>query len=78
MPSSEPAARAAELRGLLSGWSHEYYVLDAPTVDDATFDLHFDELVELEREHPELAHARLADAARRRARRRSGSGRSST
>jgi DNA ligase (NAD+) len=55
LPSSDAAAaRAAELRGLLSGWSHEYYVLDAPSVDDATFDLHFDELVELEREHPEL------------------------
>jgi DNA ligase (NAD+) len=54
LPSSDAAGRAAELRGLLSQWSHEYYVLDAPSVDDATFDVHFDELVELEREHPEL------------------------
>jgi DNA ligase (NAD+) len=54
LPSSDPAARAAELRELLGRWSHEYYVLDAPTVDDAAYDLHFDELVELERDHPEL------------------------
>jgi DNA ligase (NAD+) len=47
-------ARAAELRELLTGWSHAYYVLDEPAVDDATYDRHYDELVELEREHPGL------------------------
>ncbi|HZO96042.1 MAG TPA: NAD-dependent DNA ligase LigA [Gaiellaceae bacterium] len=55
MPSSDPAARAAELRDLLNRWSHEYHVLDRPSVDDATYDRHFDELAALEREHPELA-----------------------
>jgi DNA ligase (NAD+) len=54
LPSSDPAARAAELRGLLGQWSHEYYVLDAPTVEDPVYDRHFDELVELEQAHPEL------------------------
>ena len=54
MPSSEPAARAAELRELLDRWSYEYHVLDDPSVDDATYDRHYDELVELERAHPEL------------------------
>jgi DNA ligase (NAD+) len=59
LPSSEatattPAARAAELRALLNRWSAEYYVFDAPSVDDATYDRHYDELAELEREHPEL------------------------
>ena len=29
-------------------------MLDEPSVDDATYDRHYDELVELEREHPEL------------------------
>src|SRR5213592_1031666 len=48
------AKRAAELRELLNRWSAEYYVLDEPSVDDATYDRHYDELVELEREHPEL------------------------
>ncbi len=51
------AARAAELRTLLNRWLHEYHVLDDPSVDDAAYDRHFDELVELEREHPALATA---------------------
>src|SRR5213592_2700932 len=48
------AKRAAELRELLNRWSAEYYVLDEPSVDDATYDRHYDELVELEHDHPEL------------------------
>ena len=51
---SEPAARAAELRLLLNRWLYEYHVADDPSVDDATYDRKFDELVELEREHPDL------------------------
>ncbi|MBV8395638.1 MAG: NAD-dependent DNA ligase LigA, partial [Actinobacteria bacterium] len=39
---------------MLARWSYAYYVLAEPDVDDATYDRHFDELVELEREHPEL------------------------
>jgi DNA ligase (NAD+) len=54
LPSSDRAARAAELRGLLARWSHAYHVLDDPEVDDATYDRHYDELEELERVHPEL------------------------
>src|SRR5438067_12140776 len=46
--------RAAELRSQLNRWLHEYHVLDDPAVDDATYDRHYDELLELEREHPEL------------------------
>jgi DNA ligase (NAD+) len=46
--------RAAELRGLLNRWLHEYHVLDDPSVDDATYDKHYDELVALEKAHPEL------------------------
>jgi DNA ligase (NAD+) len=52
--SSSRAARAAELRGLLARWSYEYYVLDDPSAEDAEFDRHFDELVEIERANPEL------------------------
>jgi len=48
------ARRAEELRALLNRWLYEYHVLDDPSVDDATYDRHYDELVELEREHPEL------------------------
>ena len=53
MPSSE-ARRAAELRDLLDRWSYEYYVLDDPSEQDATYDRLYDELVELERAHPDL------------------------
>ena len=55
MPRSDPtAARAAELRAALGQWAHEYYVLDDPSVPDATYDRAFDELVELERADPRL------------------------
>ena len=55
MTSSKTAAhRAEELRSKLNRWLHEYHVLDDPSVDDATYDRAYDELVELEREHPEL------------------------
>ncbi|HEY0417603.1 MAG TPA: NAD-dependent DNA ligase LigA [Gaiellaceae bacterium] len=51
---SDAAARAAELRRLLNRWLHEYHVLDDPSVDDATYDRGYDELVAIERDHPEL------------------------
>ena len=54
MPSSDPAARAAELRERLGRWSYEYHVLDAPTVSDAEYDRDYDELEALETAHPEL------------------------
>ncbi|MDX6388165.1 MAG: ligase, partial [Gaiellaceae bacterium] len=58
MPSSEAktsdAKRAHELRGLLNRWLHEYHVRDDPSVDDATYDRHYDELVALETAHAEL------------------------
>jgi DNA ligase (NAD+) len=46
--------RAEELRAKLNRWLHEYHVLDDPSVDDATYDKHYDELVALEEAHPEL------------------------
>jgi DNA ligase (NAD+) len=49
--------RAEELRAQLNRWLHEYHVLDAPTVDDATYDRHYDELAALEDRHPELVTA---------------------
>src|SRR5258705_10937946 len=45
---------AEELRSKLNRWLHEYHVLDEPSVDDATYDRNYDELVELEGKHPEL------------------------
>jgi DNA ligase (NAD+) len=48
------SSRAEELRSQLNRWLHEYHVLDEPSVDDATYDRHYDELSALEQEHPEL------------------------
>src|ERR1700745_1374044 len=54
MPSKSANARADELREQLNRWLYEYHVLDDPSVDDATYDRAFDELVALEQENPEL------------------------
>jgi DNA ligase (NAD+) len=51
------ADRAAELRRLVEHHSYRYYVLDDPEISDAEYDRLFDELVELERQHPDLAPA---------------------
>lgn len=54
MRGREAERRAAELRGLLTQASHNYYVLDAPTLEDAEYDRAFRELKQLEAAHPEL------------------------
>ena len=51
---SNPAARAAWLREALERASHEYYVLDRPSLSDAEYDGFFHELRALEQAHPEL------------------------
>ena len=48
------AARVAELRARDPRHDHAYYVDDAPTVDDATYDALVRELRALEEAHPEL------------------------
>ncbi len=48
------ATRALELRDLLDEANHAYHVLDAPVIDDATYDAMLAELVAIEAEHPEL------------------------
>ena len=52
--SSDLAKRTAELRTQLEKASHEYHVLDRPSLSDAEYDKLFRELQALEREHPEL------------------------
>lgn len=49
-----PSARATELRDILARASHDYHVLDRPTLPDTQYDTLFRELQEIEREHPEL------------------------
>ncbi|MFP5306535.1 MAG: NAD-dependent DNA ligase LigA [Gammaproteobacteria bacterium] len=46
--------RAAALRAQLHEHNYRYYVLDDPSIPDAEYDRLFDELQQLEREHPEL------------------------
>ncbi|GHT90543.1 DNA ligase [Alphaproteobacteria bacterium] len=47
-------ARHAELCSLLENYSGQYYLLDAPTVSDAEYDALYNELLEIEKEFPEL------------------------
>ncbi|MDB5796795.1 MAG: ligA [Paucimonas sp.] len=51
----DPAARATWLRAELERHAHAYYVLDAPTIPDAEYDLLFKELQGIEESHPDLA-----------------------
>jgi DNA ligase (NAD+) len=53
----EFAARAATLRAQLEQASHDYHVLDRPTLSDAEYDRLYRELVALETEHPSLRTA---------------------
>ena len=42
--------KVRELTERLNRWRNEYYTLNAPTVTDAVYDRHFDELKRLEKE----------------------------
>jgi len=46
--------KAHELRELINYHNHQYYILDNPAISDAEYDRLFDELLELEKTHPEL------------------------
>lgn len=51
--TAEETKRIEELREQLNTYSHQYYVLDSPTVPDAEYDRLFRELQSLESEYPE-------------------------
>ena len=51
---SDPAARVDDLTRLIEEANHRYYVLDDPSVDDATYDGWMRELGTIEEAHPEL------------------------
>jgi len=57
MPDPALAARANALREQLERASHEYYVLDRPSISDAEYDKLYRELLRLEEEHPTLRTA---------------------
>ncbi|WP_020062900.1 NAD-dependent DNA ligase LigA [Bacillus sp. 123MFChir2] len=46
--------RIEELRDILNKLNYEYHVLDQPSVSDAEYDRHMQELIKLETEHPEF------------------------
>ncbi|HZT96725.1 MAG TPA: NAD-dependent DNA ligase LigA, partial [Chloroflexota bacterium] len=50
----DAAARVDELRHEIEQHNYRYHVLDAPTISDAEYDQLMRELIDLEREHPEL------------------------
>ena len=54
MADKSPAQRAAELREQIHFHAYRYYVLDSPVITDAEYDALFEELKQIEREHPEL------------------------
>src|SRR5262245_36010893 len=55
MPVPAPvAARAAELRTLIDRHNRLYYVDARPEISDRAFDKLLEELIELEKKHPEL------------------------
>lgn len=47
--------RAEELKALLNQYGYEYHVLDNPSVSDQEYDSLMNELIALEKDHPELA-----------------------
>ena len=46
--------RINELSAQLEQHNYSYYVLDAPTISDREFDQMLEELIALEKEHPDL------------------------
>jgi len=51
---TSPQERAEQLREQLRTHDHHYYVLDDPLISDREYDLLMQELLELEKKHPEL------------------------
>jgi DNA ligase (NAD+) len=49
-----PQERITELHALLHEHAHRYYVLDTPVISDGEYDALFQELLTLEKAHPEL------------------------
>ncbi|WP_163653718.1 NAD-dependent DNA ligase LigA [Listeria sp. PSOL-1] len=49
----EEKKRYQEIKELLLEYSHEYYVEDNPTVEDAVYDKYMQELLQIEKKHPD-------------------------
>ena len=55
--AQDAKARIDELRKALDKHNYNYYVLNAPEISDYEFDMMMNELIALEKEHPEYADA---------------------
>jgi DNA ligase (NAD+) len=55
--TAELTMRIQQLRKQLNTYSHQYYVLDAPSVPDAEYDRLYRELERIENEHPDIITA---------------------
>lgn len=54
MDLTQASLRVEQLRKQLDEWSHQYYVLDNPTVADNVYDQAYQELLDLEKNFPSL------------------------
>jgi DNA ligase (NAD+) len=54
-PTKAIIAEYDRLKREIEEHNHRYYVLDSPSISDAAFDKLFDRLLEIEKQHPELA-----------------------
>ena len=54
MVVKELKEKLEKLKEKLHRWNHAYYVLDNPEVDDAVYDAAMRELIQIEKEYPEL------------------------
>ena len=50
----DPKQRIEEITRVLEQYNYEYYVLDNPSVPDSEYDRLMNELISIEKEHPEL------------------------
>ena len=57
MDKASAAARISQLSKELDQHNYRYYVLDQPSISDFEFDKLLEELIQLEKEHPELVSA---------------------
>jgi DNA ligase (NAD+) len=54
MPAHDAELALQELKQRIAEYDYHYYVLDAPLIDDSTYDGVYRQLLEIEQQHPEL------------------------
>ncbi len=54
MNAEEAYQRIKALKGIIEEHNYSYYVLDDPSISDEEYDLYMQELISLEKEHPQL------------------------